>query len=180
MASAFDPHGAVRFDLKNGAASDARGSRLVLVPSAAITSLDPDALERLGDAVGRACGTRVAARLGGEVAVRATSLEIVISHLAGELTVAGVGVVHVERWGRAMLAVVTNPSVADDTFLGAVVAGALAAAAGREVAAAPLGHHGPSARYFIGAPSTVERVGALAAEGRSYAEIVAILQGGAS
>jgi hypothetical protein len=32
-SSSFDPTGAVRFDLKSGSASDARGERLVLVPS---------------------------------------------------------------------------------------------------------------------------------------------------
>ena len=42
MATPFDPNGAVRFDLRTGAASDARGARLVLVPSEALASLGPE------------------------------------------------------------------------------------------------------------------------------------------
>jgi hypothetical protein len=177
----FDPNGAVRFDLKNGTAADAKGARVVLVPSAALDALDDGTLERLGGEVGRACGARLAGRLGGDAGVRSASLEAVVSHLAGELAVAGVGVVSLERWGRAMVAVVTNPSVANDAFLAAVLAGAIGAASGRDVAAAPLGRDRGAARYFIGASKTAEEVRELAGQGRAYAEIVAsIQQAGAS
>src|SRR3954468_6304383 len=101
-APPFDPNGAVRFDLRAGAASDSRGARLVLVPSAVLATLGPDALTKVGLAIGRACGERVASRLGGDGGVRNAPLEVVISHLAGELAIAGVGAIHVERWGRAM------------------------------------------------------------------------------
>src|SRR5437016_11541558 len=93
----FDPNGSVRFDLKSGAASDAKGQRLVLVPSASVESLDEDAQQKLGNDLGRACGTRAAGRLGGDNGVRGAALENVVTHLAGELAVAGIGAVHVER-----------------------------------------------------------------------------------
>ena len=112
--------------------------------------------------------------------MRSAEVELVLSHLAGELAVAGVGSIHVERWGRAMIGVVVNPAVRHDAFVGAVLAAALGAAAGRDVAAAPLGHEGGAARYFLGSPKTTPRVIALVAAGKSYAEILAILQGGAS
>ncbi|HVH42255.1 MAG TPA: hypothetical protein VM925_07915, partial [Labilithrix sp.] len=102
---AFDPTGAVRFDMKSGAASDARGGRLVLLPASALEALErttPGALAHLGSEVGRACGRRLAASLGGESGVRASTLEAVVTHLAGELAIAGLGAVHLERWGRAM------------------------------------------------------------------------------
>lgn len=176
----FDPNGAVRFDLRSGSASDSRGARLVLVPSTALESLGADALAQIGSQIGRACGLRLAAHLGGDGGVRATELEVVITHLAGELAIAGIGAVHIERWGRAMIAVVSNPSVSDDGFVGAVLAGALSAASGRDVSAAALGRERGEARYFLGSASTADRARHLVEEGKSYAEVVAILQGGAS
>jgi hypothetical protein len=180
---AFDPSAAVRFDLRSGAASDARGARLLLVPSAALEGLErahPEALALLGAEIGRACGARVAARLGGEAGVRGAQLEVVVSHLAGELAIAGVGAVHVERWGRAMVCVVTNPSLAREAFLGALLPGALSAAAGRELGAAALGREGKSIRFFVGAPATAARARGLVAEGKSHGDVVALLQGGAA
>ncbi|MBX3189278.1 MAG: hypothetical protein KF819_19800 [Labilithrix sp.] len=177
----FDPNGAVRFDLRAGAASDSRGSRLVLIPSGALESLTSDALARIGRELGRASGARVAQRLGGADGVRAASVEVFVANVAGELAVAGVGAVHIERWGRAMIAVVTNPSVSDDAFAGAVLAGALSEASGRDVAAASLGREGNVARYFVGSPATAARAQALAEQGGKYADVVASLQqGGAS
>jgi hypothetical protein len=177
---AFDPNGSVRFDLKTGAAADGKGQRLVLVPSASIESLDPVAQERLGTDLGRACGARAASRLGGEGGVRNAALETVVSHLAGELAVAGLGVVHVERWGRAMIVVVTNPSVATDAFLGAALAGALGALSGRDVSTASVGRDRGTVRFFVGSVDTAERARSLVAQGKGHAEIVAALQGGAS
>jgi hypothetical protein len=176
----FDPTGALRFDLKSGSASDSRGARLVLVPSDALESLGSDALAAIGLQIGRACGARLAARLGGDGGVRAAALEVAVSHLSGELALAGIGAVHIERWGRAMVAIVANPSVSDDAFIGGVLSGALSAASGREVSAAALGHEGQEARYFLGSAATAERVHELVASGKGYADVVAILQGGSS
>src|SRR5689334_6399623 len=106
---AFDPNGALRFDLTRGAASDARGARLVVMPAAALEAVERThgpAIAALGAELGKACGTRVATRLGGDGGVRNAQLEVVVSHLAGELAIAGIGAVHLERWGRAMVIVV--------------------------------------------------------------------------
>lgn len=173
----FDPSGAVRFDLRSGSASDSRGARLVLVPSTALDGLGDDVLEQLGSQIGKACGARVAARLGGDSGVRSAALEVAVSHIAGELAIAGIGAVHVERWGRALVAVVANASISNDAFLGAVVSSALAAASGRDVSAAALGRQGGVARFFLGSAATSERVRDLAKQGKPYAEIVATVQG---
>jgi hypothetical protein len=180
---AFDPNGAVKFDLKSGAASDARGQRVVLLPSAAIDALaknHENVFVQLGNELGRACGARVAQRLGGDNGVRGAQLEVVVSHLAGELAIAGIGAVHVERWGRAMVCVVTNPSVNSEAFVGAVVAGALSAAASRELVPAAIGNEGGEVRFFVGTRATADRARTLAAQGKKFSEIVAALQGGAS
>lgn len=182
-APAFDPNGAVKFDLKRGAASDARGERIVLLPSSAIEALaksNEALVEKLGTELGRACGARVAQRLGGDAGVRASQLEVVVSHLAGEIAIAGIGAVHIERWGRAMICVVTNASVASDAFVGGVIAGALGAAAGRELVAASLGRDGDATRFFVGARGAADRARALASQGKRFTEVIAVLQGGAS
>lgn len=180
---AFDPNGAVRFDLNRGAASDARGARLVVLPSSAIEALERSqagAVAALGAELGRACGAKIASRLGGDGGVRNAQLEVVVSHLAGELAVSGVGAIHLERWGRAMICVVTNPSVSSDVFLGSVIGNAIGAASGREVVAAAVGRDGGESRFFIGTAKTAERVRGLVAQGKAFAEIVASIQGGAS
>jgi hypothetical protein len=176
---AFDPSGAVRFDVKSGAASDARGTRLVLVPASALEALErttPGALAHLGSEVGRGCGARVAARLGGDSSVRLATLEVVVTHLAGELAIAGLGAVHLERWGRAMVMVVANPGVNSDGFIGAVLSGALAAATGREVAIAPLGREGTTARYFVGSQQTCVKARSLVNQGKSWSDVLGVLQ----
>ena len=178
---AFDPNGAVRFDLNRGAASDTRGARLLVVPAAALESVErahAPAVAALGLEIGKACGARVAARLGGDGGVRNAQLEVVVSHLAGELAIAGIGAVHIERWGRAMVCVVSNTSFPSDGFLSAVLGGALGAASGRDVAAAPLGKDGNAIRFFIGTKATAEKVRGLVAQGKGFAQIVTSLQQG--
>lgn len=180
---AFDPNAAVRFHLETGAATDARGARLLLVPAAALDALErahPEAARALGNETGRACGAKVAARLGGDGGVRSASLETVVSHLAGELAVGGVGALHLERWGRAMVLVLANASVASDRFCGALLAGALSAATGREVATAVLGKDAGASRFFVGSRATAEKVEQLVASGNGFAQTLATIQGGAS
>ena len=176
----FDPNGAVRFDLHRGSAADSSGSRIVLVPDVAFANLDASALTEIGLALGQAAGRRVASRLGFEAGVCASPIEVVLSHLAGELAVAGVGVIHIERWGRAMVTVVSNPSIANDFFLAAVLGGALSTASGRDVAAQHLGEGGDPKRFFLGSQSAAARVRVLIDEGVGYAEVLASLQEGVS
>lgn len=182
----FDPKGALRFDLARGAASDPSGGRLVVLPGSALAALErvhPEALEALGAELGRALGARAASRLGGAEAVRRATLEAVASHLAGELALGGVGALHVERWGRALVLVIENPVVPSEAFLASVLGGALGVATGREVACAALdakpGAKGER-RFFVGSTKTVERALALVAGGASYADVLGNLQGGAS
>lgn len=177
---AFDPSGAVRFDLKSGAASDAGGDRLVLLPKAALEAIGPEALGRLGGALGRACGARAAARLGGAAGVRAGQLEIVVSHLAGELALVGFGAVHIERWGRALVLVVENAVIASDAFVGSVLAAALEGATGTAVFVASLsdaaGSRPEGGRFFVGAEQTVNKVRAMLAQGTPWAEALGAIQ----
>ena len=178
-APAFDPHGAVRFDLKSGATSDPRGARLVLLPAAALEALErttPGALAFLASELGKGCGARVAANLGGDAAVRSCDLETVVTHLAGELAIAGLGAISVERWGKALVFVVANPSVASDGFVSGALAGALLAATGREVSVGALGKDGATSRYFVGTPATITKIRGLVSQGKSWSDVLGTIQ----
>lgn len=177
---AFDPEAAVRFDLSRGATADAGGARLVLVPASALGALDAASLAAIGEGLGRACGERVASRLGGDGGVLASTVETVVSHLAGELAVAGVGAMHVERWGRALVVVLEGAAIDREAFISALLGAAMSSATGREVSAARLSSDGDTARYFLGSAATAERVRARVAVGASGAAILAELQGGSS
>ena len=72
--------------------------------------------------------------------------------------------------------VVSNPGVNSDGFLGAALSGALAAASGREVAIAPLGREGTTARYFVGTPQTVVKVRSLVSQGKPWSDVLGALQ----
>ncbi len=176
---AFDPNGAVRFDMTNGAASDSRGVKFVLVPVGALEALDrttPGALAHLGSEVGRACGARIVAKLGGASEVRGATLDVVVTHLAGELAIAGLGSVSVEQWGKALVVVLANPNVDADGFLAGALAGAVTVAAGREVCMVPIGREGNVARFLIGTPQTMIRCRSLVSSGKSWMEILQALQ----
>lgn len=176
---AFDPNGAVRFDMTNGAALDSRGARFVLVPASALDALDratPGALAHIGSEVGRACGARILAKLGGDSEVRAATLDVVVTHLAGELAIAGLGSVSVEQWGKALVVVLTNPTVNSDGFLAGALAGAVTVAVGREVFMIPIGRDGNVARFYIGTQQTMIRCRSLVSSGKSWMDILAALQ----
>lgn len=152
----------------------------MLVPSEAFADLGEGALAKMGAAIGHAAGQRIVSRLGAAEGVCGAPLEIALSHLAGELAIAGIGTMQVERWGRAMVVVISNASIEDPVFLGSLLGGALSSASGREVAASSLGGQGGDKRFFVGAPGTSQRVRQFVEKGLTPADVLAALQGGAS
>ncbi|MDP9148596.1 MAG: hypothetical protein M3O36_01440, partial [Myxococcota bacterium] len=104
-AVSFDPTHAVRFDLPHGtvrAAGD--DGPLLLVPAAALNALarsaPPEAVEALGLEMGSALGRRTASRM---VDAQGASVEAFVTELAGQAALCGLGVLGVERWGRALV-----------------------------------------------------------------------------
>ena len=177
----FDPKHAVVFDLARGATEDASKARLLLVPANVLSELVHGAeaqAKRLGQSIGKACGTRVAARLGGGDSVRRASIEAVVTELAGELSVAGVGLVSLERWGKALVVAVENTSVDDDVLLASIVDGAMSAAVGRAVSGVTLVRQHGTARVLIGSESTCKRVRELLVGGTAWGDILARLSTG--
>jgi hypothetical protein len=178
----FDPARAVDFDLARGTVQGSSGHRVVLVPNAVLDEMirllpAPDAA-RVARAIGVACGARVAERLGGVDEVRAADIELVTGHLAGELAVAGVGAMRLERWGRALVVVLANPAIGNGAALASIVEGALGEATGREVACAVIAREDGSARVLVANKAGIERAVGWLAEGVPWGDVLARLQRG--
>jgi hypothetical protein len=131
--------------------------------------------------MGMAMGKRVAARLAaasgapaaaGARAVRASTVETVIEHLGGELALAGLGSLAVERWGRAMVMVLDRCPLGAEAsrLLEGVLEGALEAAAGGAPRALLLDREAARARFLIAGPAAVDRVRAWLAGGASWGD----------
>jgi hypothetical protein len=186
----FDTTHAIRFDLARGAVQASKhDERLLLVPSSAlddlILSASAEAVDALARSMGAAIGRRAAARLaadgagdGSPAAVRA-SVDDVVTQIAGEAALAGVGSFSLERWGRAMVAVLEN-SPLPAVFLPPLVAAALESAAGRAVACMLLERDERVARVLVASESAVARVRDRMADGAGWSEAIAALHGGRS
>jgi hypothetical protein len=170
-ASSFDPTHAVRFDLPRGSVrAGVEGDRVLLVPTAAlddiVLSAPPEAVEALGRAVGSAIGRRAAGRMGDP---QSASVDAFVTQLAGEAAVAGVGVLSVERWGRALVVLVEDSPLVG-TLLSPLVGSAIEAATGRRVWCTLLSRDEHVARILVGGEHTVARVRELIASGHPWGE----------
>jgi hypothetical protein len=171
----FDPAQAVTFDLTRGLVHlDGAPSRL-LVPADAFLALaraaGPEVTSAFARAMGEAMGRRVAARLSAD-GVAAAPVEVVVEHLGGELALAGLGALGLERWGKAAVLVVDQSPLGGDgdTLLGGVLAASIEAAAGRSVHVLCLGRDGVRARFLVGGQAGVDKVRAWLAEGIPWGE----------
>lgn len=185
-----DPTHAVTFDLSRGevhldlpSGEDHAGS--LLVPGDALAVLaqaagEPAAAD-FGRALGRRLGARVAAKL--QAQVREASIAAVATALAGELALAGLGTLVVERWGKALVIVLEGGSLgqgaAADALRVAALEAVLARATGRELGAAALARDGAALRVLIASPATAERARALISQGNRWGDAIAKLHGAA-
>ncbi len=149
----------------------------MLMPASAFEALESSQAIVMGRALGLAVGRRIVVRFGGTESLRNSTLELVVDHLAGELSIAGLGAIRLERWGKAMVIVVARPAVGSDELLGAAIAASLETSTGRELACVSLGRQDDVARFFVGSPSTTVSVEAELAKGRHFGEVLAAIQG---
>ncbi len=173
----FDPSQAVTFDLTHGLVHLEGAQSRLLVPAGALLALTgaagAEATAAFARAIGDAMGRRVSARLGeGAGGVGAASVETVVEHLGGELALAGLGSLGLERWGRAAVLVVDQSplGVAGDGVLEGVLAASIEASAGRSVHVVRLGRDGVRARFLLGGPAGVEKMRAWLAAGVPWGE----------
>ncbi len=180
-ASSFDPKHAVHFELARGSVrAGTDGDRVLLVPTAAlddiVLSAPPEAVEALGRAFGSAIGRRAAARLSDP---QTASVEEFVTQLAGEAAVAGVGVLSVERWGRALVVLVEDSPLVG-TLLGPLVSAAIESATGRRVWSMLLSRDEHAARILVASESAVGRVREWIASGQAWSEALGMLHGARS
>jgi hypothetical protein len=180
----FDPSKAVTFDLSSGLVHLEGAPCRLLVPAVALRELcaaaGPSATAAFGKAIGVPMGMRLASRLSGEgggEGVRASSIETVVDHLGGEIALAGLGSLELERWGHALVLVIDHSPLEDegDALLEAVLAGALEAATGRPVRTLALGRDETRTRFLVAGVAAVEKARAWLASGVSWGEALARL-----
>lgn len=187
----FGPANAVTFDLGRGLVEQQGAGAGILVPAVALSALcaaaGSDAVRAFGREVGVAMGHRIATRLGGAgtlgaPAVRSATLGTVVDELGGEVALAGLGAVTLERWGRALVVCVDgSPLGAEgDALVEAVLEGAFQAATGSAATTVRLEREGARARFFIGGSAATVRVRGWIREAVSWADALARLHAGRS
>jgi hypothetical protein len=176
---AFNPTHEVSFDLEQGRISLGGSAGRVLVPADALASLarsaGGDALVDFGRSLGTEIGRRAAARLVG--GPDAASTPSVVEHLGGDLALAGLGSLSIERWSRVLvLRMSGSPFGAEgDALLAAVLEGAIQRGLGRDAAVVPLERSDGSARFLAVNATAAESVKDWLAEGVSWGEILSRL-----
>jgi hypothetical protein len=179
-ASSFDATGAVQFDLSHGAVrAGSEREPVLLLPCSALDDLAlsaPAEAEGLGQALGAAIGKRAASRLSDP---RSASVETFVTQLAGECAISGVGVLSVERWGRALVVVIEESPLAGP-LLAPLVAGALEATLGKRVSVGLLSRDSKVARVLVASESAVSRTLEAIAAGRPWGDCLAKLNAGNS
>jgi hypothetical protein len=177
--SGFDPTHAVRFDLPRGSVTAGSEERHVLLPCAALDDLvliaGTEAACSVGRALGASIGKRIAARLGGPSGLRGAAIERVVTDIARELAVTGLGAVSIERWGRALVVAVERPAVADLPFLASILEGVLEGASETPVRCLSLGREGVVVRVLVGSESAIERARGLLDRGTAWGDVLARL-----
>jgi hypothetical protein len=129
----------------------------------------------VGRALGSSIGKRIAARLGGADELRGASIERVITDIARELAVSGLGAVAIERWGRALVIAVDRPAVADLAFLASILEGVLEGASDTPVRCVSLGREGAIVRVLVASDSAIARARAMLNQGAAWGDVLARL-----
>lgn len=187
----FDPSKAVTFDLTSGLVHIEGAPARLLVPADALATLcaaaGPEATNTFGRALGAPMGLRVASRFAAEgeargEGVKRASVESIVDHLGGEMAIAGLGSLTLERWGHALVLVVDSSPLeaAGDRLLAATLAGALEAATGKAVSALPIARDAARARILIAGSAAVEKAKAWLEQGMSWGEALTRLHGQSS
>lgn len=172
---AFNPASAVVFDLAEGRVRRAKGQPVVLLAAPVLvqlcSSLDAEQQLKLGNAMGAAAGASVQAN-------HNWTLPQVVEQLGGEISLAGLGSLAMERWGAALVVQVQGCPLgaAGPTVMGGYVEGALQALVGRTVNAVAIETTETSFRLLLCGQAAASRVKQWISSGRSFGDALASLQ----
>jgi hypothetical protein len=183
----FDASKAVTFDLVRGQLRLGDSPPGVLVPAKALAELcaasGADAVDAMGSAVGASVGVRLAGRLAGaDGGVRGVPVEAFIDHLAGELSLGGIGSLGAERWGRALLLVVDHCpfGAAGDRLVASLLGAAICSATKTDARCVLLARDGDRARFLVTGREAADRVSAWLGSGVGWGEALVRLHGASS
>lgn len=170
----FDPTGAVTFDLSSGRVSLEHASERVLAPVDGLAQLckaaGQSATQEFGRAIGSAMGQRLAKRVAPNPEdIRSVTMELFVEHLRGEFALAGLGVIHMELWGSALLFVVNHDGV-PAYLVASVLDAAIEASTGRATACVKVEESLGASRYLVTNRATSERVSGWVAAGVPWSE----------
>ena len=175
--------GTVTFDLAAGIVRFG-GAPAVLAPAHALASLCAAAPEHtrraFGRAIGEALGRTAVARVAGDTedpiaAVLDASHERVLHELAAAWSLAGLGALSMERWGRALVMIVDGAPLEGDALLEATLEGAIGATSGRDARAVVINRGASRVRLFVGNIAAAERLRARLESKLSWAEALSSL-----
>jgi hypothetical protein len=186
MTTAFNPAEAVTFDLQFGHIHLDGAPTRVMVPADAVVALCQAAGEEetsaFGHAIGEAVGRRVGVRLAGgsanrHDAARKAGIETVISQLAGELAVLGIGSAKAERWGKALVLVVDQSPFGEggDGLLTQILESAIRALVDRPARVVRLHREGTRARFLTLSGAAVAGVKERLDAGENWGSVIASL-----
>ena len=175
---------AVRFDLPRGSVHGAGEERGVLLPASVFAELflaaGPEVAVSIAFQMGQSMGKRVAQRLGGRDGVWEATLEGVVTALAAEISLAGLGALSLERWGKAMLFVIHNGPVIEAKFFAALFEGAVASSTGSPAKCAVVASDPGGMRILVASATGIDRVRGWISQGTTWGEALARLQGDAT
>ena len=105
-----------------------------------------------------------------------------MDHLGGEIAIAGLGALELERWGHALVLVIDHSPLGavGDALIEAVLAAAIEAATGKRVRTLALARDATRARFLVAGGAAVEKARAWLSEGMSWGEALAKLHGRSS
>jgi len=179
----FDASKAVTFDLARGQVRVGDSPPAVIVPVQVLERLfgaAGDGAIAIWRTVGDAIGARVGKRLGGiGPSARSAPVESFIDHLSGELSVAGIGSLGAERWGRALLIVVDHSPLggAGDRLIASLLSGAVSVATSTDTRIVFLAREGDRARFLVTGAAGANKVGSWLSAGIGWGEALVRLHG---
>lgn len=176
---AFDPQCAVTFDLGSGSVSLRDSSRQLLVPLAPLGDLlqaaGSDATRSFARAIGSDMATRISKRIAQHsIACESVTASAFIDQVRGEFAVLGLGTVHAETWGQALMFVANHSGFSAD-FVAAVLQGLVQSFSSKTVTCPLVFRDGDTSRVLVVAPDTETQVNHWINEGVSWHDIIARL-----
>ena len=174
--SSFDPTRAVVFDLPRGQVSLQGKSPVLVLPAEALAQicgrLDVAAIRQFGSGLGRPAGVRIRERLRS-----VPTLEVMVDQLGGELSLAGLGSLTMERWGQALVVRIEGCPLGAPAheLMSAYVEAALQVAVERELEALVLERGPDSFRLLLCGKAGAARVKGWLSAGGSWGDALAAL-----